>query len=295
MFAHPGFVEAIGRAFSHPVRLAAIEDGNGWQAAVPVFEKRRGPFKASALPHVTPILSPLLRGSIHETEINHQRSALDVLLRSLADTYDQATLQLHSSIVDARPFAWSGWTVTPRYTHVANLAVDDPVAGWSKSVRYTIRTEAENYLIEENSQHTEMGIALMAASYSRKEKVLGLANRTLASLAHELVEQGLVRVFAATRRASSSPEAVALIAHDGRSAHYWIAGSKPGPAMGVLLAGVVPKLKQDGIQSLDFTGANVPSVAEFKRKYGAELQTYFVARRVSHPVLRVLDRFRFAR
>ncbi|MCH8030580.1 MAG: hypothetical protein IIB09_02010, partial [Bacteroidetes bacterium] len=124
VFAHPLFVEAIGRAFGHPVRLAAVADGQGWQAAAPVFEKRRGPFKAAALPHVTPVLSPLLSGTIRETDINQRRSSLDVLLRGLTGTYDQVTLQLHPSITDARPFAWAGWTVTPRYTHVADLTVD---------------------------------------------------------------------------------------------------------------------------------------------------------------------------
>lgn len=295
MFAHPLFVEAIGRAFGHPVRLAAVADGKGWQAAAPVFEKRRGPFKAAALPPVTPILSPLLNGTIHETEVNQRRSSLDVLLRGLTDTYAQVTLQLHPSITDARPFAWAGWTVTPRYTHVADLTVDDPVAAWSKSVRYTIRTEAERFRIEEDQKQAEAGIALMEAGYERKAMALGLPRSTLTALVRRLAQDGLVRVFAATRDDDSSPEAVAIIAHDGQTAHYWIAGSKPGPAMGVLLADVVPRLKQDGITSLDFTGANVPSVAEFKRKYGTELRSYFLVRHVSHPLLRVLDRIRSLR
>ncbi|MCH7638347.1 MAG: GNAT family N-acetyltransferase [Bacteroidetes bacterium] len=272
-----------------------MADRQGWQAAAPVFEKRRGPFKAAALPHVTPVLSPLLSGTIHETEINQRRSSLDVLLRGLTDTYDQVTLQLHPSITDARPFAWAGWTVTPRYTHVADLTVDDPVAAWSKSVRYTIRTEAERFRIEEDQKQAEAGIALMEAGYERKAMALGLPRSTLTALVRRLAQDGLVRVFAATRDDDSSPEAVAIIAHDGQTAHYWIAGSKPGPAMGVLLADVVPRLKQDGITSLDFTGANVPSVAEFKRKYGTELRSYFLVRHVSHPLLRVLDRIRSPR
>jgi len=234
--AHPLFIEAIGSAFGHPVKLVAITDEKGWQVAAPVFEKRRGPFKAAALPPVTPVLSPLLRGPIHESEINQRRSSLDVLLRRLADTYDQVTLQLHPSITDTRPFAWAGWTVTPRYTHVADLTVDDPVEGWSKSARYTIRAEAERFRVEEDQQHAEVGIALMEASYERKEKELGLSRSTLTTLVRRLAQDGLARVFAATRDDDDSPEAVAIIAHDGQSAHYWIAGSKPGPAMGVLQA-----------------------------------------------------------
>ena len=292
VFAHPKFLEAIGETFGHTVRLVMVEDRNDWQAAVSVFETRRGPFKAAALPHVTPVLSPLLNGRIHETEINHRRSSLDVLLRGLSTAYDQITLQLHPSITDARPFTWSGWSVTPRYTHIADLSLDDPVAAWSKSVRYTIRSEAERFRVEEDQRHAEAGIVLMENSYERKGKLLGLSRSSLTSLVQRLAQDGLVRVFAATRHNDSSPKAVAIVANDGRSAHYWIAGSAPGPAMAVLLADVVPRLKQDGITSLDFTGANVPSVSEFKRKYDTKLRLYFRVRHVSHPVLRVLDRIR---
>lgn len=292
VFAHPTFLEAVGEAFRHPVRLAAVEDGNSWLAAVPVFEKRRGPFLAAALPHVTPILSPLLRARIDETETNHRRSALDALLGALAETYHQVTLQLHPSIVDARPFAWSGWTVAPRYTHIADLSVNDPLSAWSRSVRYTVRTESERFRVEESHDFAEAGIALMQAGYDRKGTPLGLPKSVLTAIVRQLAEEGYVRVFAATRHGIAFPEAVVIIAHDGRTAHYWIAGSTPGPAMGVLLATVVPKLKDADIASLDFAGANVPSVAEFKRKYGAVLYPYFRVRCVSNPLLRILDRLR---
>ncbi len=217
------------------------------------------------------------------------------MLRALSDQYDQVTLQLHPSITDARPFGWSGWEVTPHYTHIADLSADDPVAGWSKSVRYTIKTEAEEYQIDEELGFASAGITLMEKGYERKKEAFGLSGSQIVDAVHKLAQDGLVRVFAATKRTDSSPEAVAIVAHDGQTAHYWIAGSSPGPAMGVLLASVVPMLKADGITSLDFTGANVPSVAEFKRKYGAELVPYFRVRHVTNPALRIVDRLRPSR
>ena len=82
--------------------------------------------------------------------------------------------------------------------------------------------------------------------------------------------------------------------HDERTALDWIAGSRPGPAMTVLLAGVLERLAADGLERFDFGGANVPTIAEFKRKFGGHLVPYFHARHVGPPVLRLLDRFRGA-
>ncbi len=247
---------------------------------------------AAALPHATPFLSPLLRTGADETATNQRRSALDVLLSALAESYNQVTLQLHPSITDVRPFAWAGWTVAPRYTHIADLSMDDPVSAWSKSVRYTIRTEAERFLVQEGDHFASAGVALMQASYDRKGSPLGLSRNTLTTLVQRLAQEGLVRVFAATRHGEESPEAVAIIAHDGMTAFYWMAGSTPGSSMAVLLANVVPRLKAANISSLDFAGANVPSVAEFKRKYGTVLCSYFRVRHVSGAVVRLLDRLR---
>ena len=40
------------------------------------------------------------------------------------------------------------------------------------------------------------------------------------------------------------------------------------------------------------SGANVPTIAEFKRRFGPTLAPAPVVRRVTHPALRLLDRLR---
>jgi hypothetical protein len=107
-----------------------------------------------------------------------------------------------------------------------------------------------------------------------------------------LVEAGHARVFAAQARETSAPEAALVVAHDGQTAFYWIAGSDPGPAMTVLLAYTLPQLRHDGITTFDFMGANVPSIAEFKRRFGPALQIYHHVRHVGPRALRRLDRLR---
>ena len=62
--------------------------------------------------------------------------------------------------------------------------------------------------------------------------------------------------------------------------------------MSVLLADVLGRLAHEGAETFDFAGANVPGIAEFKRKFGGTLAPTFLVRTVRHPALRLLDRLR---
>ena len=80
--------------------------------------------------------------------------------------------------------------------------------------------------------------------------------------------------------------------HDAQTAHYWIAGSPPGPAMTVLLGHTLPRLRDAGLQRFDFVGANTPSIAEFKRHFGPTLTPYFHLEKITRPELRLLRRLK---
>jgi len=57
-------------------------------------------------------------------------------------------------------------------------------------------------------------------------------------------------------------------------AWYWVAGSKRGPAMTVLLTRSLEFLREQGITTLDFMGANTDGITEFKRRFGGRLVEY---------------------
>ncbi len=85
----------------------------------------------------------------------------------------------------------------------------------------------------------------------------------------------MIRIFVARPKDQQQPDAGIVVLHDGETACYWIAGSKPGPAMTVLLGHVLEELKSSGLRSFDFIGANTPSIAEFKRRFGPALTPYY--------------------
>ena len=291
VFSHPDALQAISSAFGLRLSLAYVRDTNGLAAALPVFEKARGPFRAVALPALIPVVSPLLASPLAEHEVHARHSPLDRLLTLTASHYSQASLLLHPSLEDTRSFLWSGWNVQPRYTYEIALANDDLLASWSRGSRRTARQAAAQYRIEEGAHHIASAVDLMLEAYAERAVHLGVTAEGVVRLAHQFAKRGLARVFAALPddAPTAPPEAAVVIAHDNRTAYYWLAGSRPGAAMTVLLAHVLTTLRDDGVELFDFAGANTPSIAEFKRRFGPRLCLYHSARIVPSRTLRLLQ------
>ena len=280
-FSHPAAVAAYAEAFGLDARIVALDDGS---AAVPVFEKRRGPFRAASLLPLCPVLRPLLAEPLSSAASHRRDSPLDRLLVSLDLEADQLTLALGTD--DLRPYTWAGWTARPRSTYVSDLRED---LDYSTAVRRALR-QSEAFETVEDRAYMAQAVRLMAAGYQRGGADLGLDTAAVARLAEALGEADLARTFAAVQ--DGAAQAAVVVATDGRRAFYWIAGSVPGPAMTVLVDHVLRQLAAEGVETFDWCGANTPSIAEFKRRFGPRLAPAPLVRRVTHPLLRAAERFR---
>ena len=290
-YADLRFAARVEAALGLPAFVAAVWEDEVLRAGALVFEKRRGPYRAAALPPLVQYASPLLDGELRETDVHHHRSALDALLGLLADSFHQATLVLHPSLGDVRPLQWQGWRVEPVFTYRLDLQAHDAVtSGWSSNPKRTLKKERNDFTFVDGADCVADALALVEASHARQGQALGVASEAAAALTHGLATDGLVRAFVARR--GDTPEAGLLVLSDGQTAHYWLAGSEPGAAMTVLLGYVLTRLRGEGVAYFDFVGANTPSIAEFKRRFGSELVPYFRARLTTRPELRLLDGLR---
>jgi hypothetical protein len=284
------FAARVEAALGLPVQVAAVWEGDALRAGAVLFEKRVGPYRAAALPPLVQYVTPLLDAPPRETDIHHHRSVLDALLAAVAEAFDQAQFVLHPSLDDARALQWNGWAVAPAYTYRIDLSTGAVTSGWSSNPKRTWKNERDAFEIVEGAGWTSEAAALVEASHARQGESMGVEPAAAWALARGLAEVGLVRTFVARREGRA--EAGLLVLSDGRTAHYWLAGSVPGPAMTVLLGHVLGQLRADGVAWFDFAGANTPSIAEFKRRFGATLVPYFRARHTARPELRLLDRLR---
>jgi hypothetical protein len=289
-FADLRFADAYAAVLGWPARLALTLEGETARAGAVLFDRRRGPYRALALPPLAACHSVLLDRQPGAAEYHYRRSALDALLARLADEAHQATFALHHSLNDARPFAWRGWAMRPAYTYVVPLASGDLTAAWSSTHRHAWRKHRAAYDCLAGAEHMGAVMALVEASHERQRQPLGMPRAALREVVARLADSGLATPMVALR--DGEAEAGLVLLQAAGRATYWVAGSRPGPAMTVLLGEAIHRARDAGAEEIDLAGANTPSIAEFKRKFGGRLETYFRARLVTRPELRLLDALR---
>jgi len=253
---------------------------------VVLLERKRGPFRAAVLPlsveYVTPLVAPTPEGA----------TALEGLMSRVGRSVHQATFVLHPTLADPAPFERAGFGVTQEWIAEMPIPAEGPVeAGWRRSAQKLVRRHGEAYRIEDDPRHAEAAVAL--AGFALDRKGLGpLPHAPLRAMAARLVASGEVSALAALAPGSEAPEGAVLYVPGAPTAHLWLMGSRPGPAMTVLLAVLAARLREEGTQRLYLGGANVPEVAAFKLGFGGARIAQLRARWAGHPLLRALGRLR---
>jgi hypothetical protein len=298
-FSTLAYAEAVRDVLGLDYRLAGVydndSDGERLIGGVLCYEKPLGPYRRVVVPPLTAYTSFLFDPPLRETDINHRRSPLDALIELLEEHYHALSFLLHPSLRDVRAFQWAGWQVTPRYTQRLPLDTSTEVhAGWSSSTRRTFRKHDSSFPVETRaSERTARQAAdLCAASYARHDDTPPLPPERMAAFARRLQETGLVRFFRVRNQKVNEIEGALAALHDEDAAYYWLVGSRPGPAMTVLLGAALRELVGDGLSQFDFVGANTPSITEFKRRFGPELISYFRVEHATRPEMHLLDTVR---
>ena len=261
------------------LRLAfhLVSSDSGDVAGAALTWRRRGPYRELVVPPFAPYSAVLLHG-LPAREADHDRkSDFDMLLESIEQRFQLARLHLHVTLQDARRPLWRGWNVHPLYTYVTDPLEreSEPPEGWSANPARTFRNSASAYELLEDGTAAVASVNLCADSYARKERRLMLPPQRLLPLVQHLREAGFASSFAVRRREKADIEAAVTVLTDRQEGFYWVAGSRPGESMTVLIGKMLPLLLERGLTRFDFMGANTPSVAEFKRKLGTDLETYY--------------------
>lgn len=281
-FQRPEFLEGLTR--SVPWSPVLID----WDASLVQwsFVRRRGPSTDIVLPPFCPF-SSLLAASGTTSE---QRAASLGSLALRAGHLPESRLfaiDPQDWAASGRPAAPAGLAHHDMATWVVNLApIDDLMQDWSASARRTWRKNQADYRFVEGGSVADL-VDLVAAGYARHNRRLPLPAAALASWSEDLIRAGIGRLYTLME----GPVLVAgvLVVRGPVRAWYWLAGSRPGPAMTVLLGHLFAQLHEQGVPAFDFMGANTPGISEFKRRFGGSRVTYPHWSRKT-PVARLLER-----
>lgn len=295
-FSTLAYNRALAAVLDLDLHLIGIQDdAQTWQAAALLPVRQRGPFHQVLPTPFTPFSAVLCAAPPDEAAVHQGRSAWQALSAALAGRYHHVSLLLPPAFDDVRPLTWQDWSVSPLYTYLLDLQHhSDAQHHWSASTRRLFRKEGARFTVQEAPDAVDAVVALCDFAYERHDRSLLLAPERLVHLAQRLQQVGLVRTFVARSTSTNAIDAGVCILHDGHTAAYWIAGSKPGAAMTVLLGEMLPRLRADGLHTFDFVGANTPSIAEFKRRFGAVLTPYYHAEIIPNRLLRLLYALRRA-
>ena len=286
-FSTLAYAEAVQEALGISYRLAGVYEGETLVVGALLYERPLGPYRRVVVPPLTPYTPVLLREGLREADVHARRSPLDALVHLLGSRYHHLALHLHPLLADVRPFQWAGWSVRPLFTYRQALGGADVLR---RAASRNVRRLAEDatWHVTEASNEVEALLDLAKASFGRQGRALPVEAARLRQLVTSLLASGLARLFTASL-AGGAAEGALVVLRDETTAHDWFVGSRPGPARTRLTYDVLAQLHDEGVRCYDFGGANTPSIAEFKRRFGGTLVPYYRVEYYARPELRLLD------
>ncbi len=268
-FSSIAYAQGAAAAFGLRLNMHLVSRDGIDEAGAFIWWRQRLGTRQATLPPFTQYSAVVTRKTPTPAAINRRQAPLEALLQGLKARYKGLLLLL--DVADPRPAQWRHWRVSPLFTYRLDPALRQ--TPWSTTTRRTWRKYGRVFKTTESQDRAQTIIRLCEASYQRHGRKLPASEGTLLRLIEHLGPS--VRCFVTARPDAAHPEAGLAVLHDGRTAHYWVAGSTKGPSMTVLIGHVLELLHDAGITTFDMVGANTASIAEFKRQFGGELTQYF--------------------
>ncbi|MYA23816.1 MAG: GNAT family N-acetyltransferase [Gemmatimonadetes bacterium] len=225
-------------------------------------------------PHTGLLLAPVAgKGPAKAEAVQHR--ACTHLTDHLAKHYDRVFLVHAPSIADVRPFTWQGWDAYLRYTY--RLPLGDSKALWERIERRTRtairKAEKLGYHLRPTSD-----VALFRRQYEAIYANQANGSPIAAALAERFVaaalEAGLAQAYEIT--CQDGPAAIVAFVEGFDTTYAWAAGADPAyNHTGAISLLYWQYYTTTSHQYFDFVGANMPSIAFFKRGFGCDLVPYY--------------------
>ncbi len=271
-----------------PVILSAW-DGDTMIAGVAFTELSRGPLKKANTPVLAPygglVYNISSEGAGRDTD-SLQLLCAEKLIDYLQRKYNYVLLSHSPDFNDIRPFSWSGWSEKVRYTYL--LDISDPERLWQKSrerARRKIRKATENLKIG-GAVDAETVADLHERFYRDRDRTPPVSKGIVISMMHALERSGLVDINTVQDK-SGRIIALQVTVLGFKTVYTLLYGTLPNSgysgADSLLIWNAVKKYSTTH-KRLDLVGANIPSIAFFKKGFGGTLTPHYVTEYYSSPL-----------
>jgi len=267
-------------------------EGNEPVGILPLFYSRKwllrmvfSPPLGAAIPTLGPILINYGEIKPHKMEHIHQefQEQVDYFINSELHS-DYVSIITSPGLLDARPFIWSGYRVTPSYTYKIDLTSGE-TAVWDsfiKKLRSDIkRAEPKGIIVREGSIED-----IQYLYYSLKERYLmqNLGSLTSIEYLYDLFQEfgsRNLRIFVA-RYNNQTVGAILLITYK-EATSVWLGVVKSGlagiPTNDLIQWEAIRWSIKNGGKAFELVGADTWRLCQFKSKYSPHLEVCFKAQK----------------
>ena len=258
-------------------RLGCYRNGHLVAGISGLARRRMGLYRLETpelTPHTGLLLAPVAGKGPAKAEAAQHRACTH-LTDHLTKHYDRVFLVHAPTIADVRPFTWQGWNAHLRYTY--RLPLGDSNALWERVERRTRtairKAEKLGYQLRPTSD-----VALFRRQYEAIYANQADGPPIATALAERFVAAALEAGLAQTYEIASpdGPAAVVAFVEGFDTTYAWAAGADPTyNHTGAISLLYWQHCTTAAHQYFDFVGANMPSIAFFKRGFGCDLVPYY--------------------
>lgn len=216
-----------------------------------------------------------LEDSKFQKQEHEKLSALRVLEEYLEKNFAFHQMFFQPGFSDLRSFQWAGATVVPQYTYIINLS-DFSEENCTKSLREVLRAAEQSGLVAGKCTIEDL-VALQQISYERHYRRTPVSADNLIKLLNALNSAGLLDIKCVRNRDGNVVSAMAWLRMNANSFLY-VTGTNAEAEKGashLLYHEILKSEKETGKSSVDFCGANTPTINLFKSAFGPRLELYF--------------------
>ncbi|MBT6146809.1 MAG: GNAT family N-acetyltransferase [Gemmatimonadetes bacterium] len=280
-FARSDWLRCVHRVWPEDliVRGAYLKDP--LVAAVVGLQTTRPLLRRLATPPLLPHAGFLFRKPVSEQlprQEAERNSTWQALLADLSD-YHHLYLSCGSGITDVREPVWAGWQAHPRYTYQIDLPADRQQVwdGFERRMRTVIRkAEGTGFHVEPTTDHSTFS-DLYRKTYPDTPPPVETVQT------QRFIEAGLEAGLIEGHSVLSPTGDVAA------TVYFALDDKAETPQLSAWVAGADPAFRDAGASALlywkvletttaarfDFVGANMASIALFKRGFGGRLVSYY--------------------
>ncbi len=286
IFSTSTWLKASAAVHGGKPRMLGVWDGEDMIAGVSFIEIRKGTLKKASNHILSPYCGFIYRGSSGELQLDTESIQLfcaGKLINYLQEKYNYVSFSHAPSFRDIRPFSWEKWDTEVRYTYL--IPLDNIETQWNtlKSKTRQKINKAERLLTLGNSISDEEIGKITEMNFRERGETPSVPSKTLVGIIARLRKAGMVDVITALDE-NGKLATFQVVARDRNTVYLWVNGTVPDKkhlAGDSLMVWEVMKRYAGTHKTLDMVGANIPSVAYFKKSFCGMLTPYYVTGRYS--------------